>query len=70
MINNMTFTQITKKWWVYWYVTFRRATRNEEDDSQEEGWTHGGLHSENGGVSGWHMKFWFLIVLLSAAQNR
>ncbi len=46
------------------------AAREEEDNSQEEGWTHGGWHSENGGGIGGHTKFWFWIVLLSAAQNR
>ncbi len=33
-------------------VTFRRAAWEEEDDGQEEGWTCGGRHSENGGGSG------------------
>jgi hypothetical protein len=51
MINNMTFTQIAKKWWVCWKVTFRRAAWDEEDDGQEEGWMRGGWHSENGGGS-------------------
>jgi hypothetical protein len=31
--------------------TFWRASQEEEDDGQEEGWTHGGRHSENGGGS-------------------
>ncbi len=72
MIHNMTFTQIAKKWRVCWEVTFifRRAAREEEEDSQEEGWTCGGWHSENGGGIGRHTKFWFWIVLLSVAQNR
>jgi hypothetical protein len=46
------------------------AAREEEDDGQEEGWMHGGRHSENGGGIGGHTKFWFWIVLLSVAQNR
>ncbi len=48
----MTFTGISKKWRVCWYLIFRRAAREEEDDGQDEGWTHGGRHSENGGGSG------------------
>jgi hypothetical protein len=71
MINNMTFTRVAKKWWVCWQVTFRRAAREAEDDGREEGWTRGGWHRENGGGSGWHTEFGFwIIVLLSAAQNR
>jgi hypothetical protein len=49
---------------------FWRAAQEEEVDGQEEGWVYGGWHSENGRGSGRHMKFWFWIVLLSAAQNR
>ncbi len=48
----MTFTQIAKKWWVFWQVTFQRAAQEEENDGQEEGLTRGGWHSESwGGVN-------------------